>query len=658
MSFSNSRLLTKSRFKLALDCPVKLFYTRKEKIYANQKTEDTFLQSLAKGGFQVEELTRLHYPNGFLLEGNDWNYDLLAEETNKLVSKENVTIYEAAFRFGNLFIRTDIFVKKGNKVQLIEVKSKTFNSEDDETFIGKKGKIESKWRDVLYDLAFQKYVVQKCHPEWEVEAFLMLADKSKKASIDGLNQLFRITEKVGNRTGIIKPEGLTLKDTGDPVLEVVQVDKELDLIFSGKEKRLEMDFLQLVQGFSEHYEQDKKFNYPVGWQCKGCEFKLSKDDVSGLKSGFEECWAEQKDWTKTEFEKPKAFDIWDFRKGSKLLEENGKIFMDQLTEDDVDVKPEAGKLSRTARQWVQIEKTVSGEDTRFLELDGLKGEMGNWIFPYNFIDFETSGVALPFTKGTRPYEQVAFQFSHHKMYEDGSIEHHREYISNTPGEFPNFKFVRALKESLKDDEGTIFRYATHENSILNAIYDQLSASNEVDKSELMDFIKNITVSRADRAEKWDGERKMVDLLKVVKDYYYHPKMGKGNGLKFVLPAILEDSDFLKEKYTKKISDLRLTSTNFPHSHVWIQKDMNGNVVNPYKNLPPIFDGWTETEIEETVSELDEIADGGAALTAYAKLQYTVMTEAEREKITKSLLKYCELDTLAMVMLVEGLRNIK
>ncbi|MBP9096589.1 MAG: DUF2779 domain-containing protein, partial [Ignavibacteria bacterium] len=140
MSVSNSRLLTKSRFKLALDCPVKLFYTRKEKVYANQKTEDTFLQSLAKGGFQVEELARLHYPNGFLLEGNDWNYDLLAEETNKLVSKENVTIYEAAFRFGNLFIRTDIFVKKGNKVQLIEVKSRTFNSGDDDTFISKKGK--------------------------------------------------------------------------------------------------------------------------------------------------------------------------------------------------------------------------------------------------------------------------------------------------------------------------------------------------------------------------------------------------------------------------------------------------------------------------------------------------------------------------------------
>ena len=38
------------------------------------------------------------------------------------------------------------------------------------------------------------------------------------------------------------------------------------------------------------------------------------------------------------------------------------------------------------------------------------------------IDFETSAVALPFYAGMRPYEQIAFQFSHHVMHADGSIE--------------------------------------------------------------------------------------------------------------------------------------------------------------------------------------------------------------------------------------------
>ena len=49
--------------------------------------------------------------------------------------------------------------------------------------------------------------------------------------------------------------------------------------------------------------------------------------------------------------------------------------------------------------------------------------MDKWKFPLNFIDFETSMSALPFNKGRRPYEQIAFQFSHHTVNEDGIIRH-------------------------------------------------------------------------------------------------------------------------------------------------------------------------------------------------------------------------------------------
>jgi hypothetical protein len=74
-------------------------------------------------------------------------------------------------------------------------------------------------------------------------------------------------------------------------------------------------------------------------------------------------------------------------------------------------------------------------------------------------------------------------------------------------------------------------------------------------------------------------------------------------------------------------------------------------------LPPLFEGWTESELEENVSEMDGIADGGMALTAYAKLQYQDMTDKERDEITSGLLKYCELDTLAMVMIYEHFKEI-
>jgi len=45
------------------------------------------------------------------------------------------------------------------------------------------------------------------------------------------------------------------------------------------------------------------------------------------------------------------------------------------------------------------------------------------------------------------------------------------------------------------------------------------------------------------------------------------------------------------------------------------------------------------------------------MMAYCYSQFTEMSEAEREAIRASLLKYCELDTLAMVMLVEYWRDV-
>ena len=41
------------------------------------------------------------------------------------------------------------------------------------------------------------------------------------------------------------------------------------------------------------------------------------------------------------------------------------------------------------------------------------------------------------------------------------------------------------------------------------------------------------------------------------------------------------------------------------------------------------------------------------MMAYAKMQFSEMSEQEREFYRNALLKYCELDTLAMVMIYEG-----
>jgi hypothetical protein len=51
--------------------------------------------------------------------------------------------------------------------------------------------------------------------------------------------------------------------------------------------------------------------------------------------------------------------------------------------------------------------------------------------------------------------------------------------------------------------------------------------------------------------------------------------------------------------------------------------------------------------------MDGLADGGAAMTAYNYLQFSEIPLEQRKSISTSLLRYCELATLAMVMLVEG-----
>ena len=58
--------LSKSDFKLARECPTKLYY--KKLGYPSKKSEDPYLQYLAEGGYRVEKLAKLLYPSGVELK--------------------------------------------------------------------------------------------------------------------------------------------------------------------------------------------------------------------------------------------------------------------------------------------------------------------------------------------------------------------------------------------------------------------------------------------------------------------------------------------------------------------------------------------------------------------------------------------------------------
>lgn len=651
---TDKRYLTKSRFKLALECPTKLYYTKKSE-YVDNKIEDPFLRALAEGGYQVGELAKQYFPGGHDITTLD--YEDAERETSELLENENVIIYEPAIRFGNLFIRIDVLVKKGNRFELYEVKAKSYENSTEDPFLNKNGTIKAKWLPYLYDVAFQRYVLQGAFPEHEVSSYLMLSDKQAPSPTDGLNQKFRIVRDESNRTGIKVSVSLDEEDLQSRILTTVPVDEYVAQIIEGtesKDKR-EESFEELVNRFSDAYSKDEKIVTPLGKKCKTCEFYCSKEELAaGKLSGFRECWKNALGWTDNDFKHGTVLDIWNFRRSEQLLSDGVAKLLDVSEED---INPKADKkagLSASERQWIQVDKARNKDSTPYLDREGLKAEFDSLRYPLHFIDFETTSVTVPFSKGRVPYETVAFQYSHHEMYEDGRIAHKGEYINTACGSFPNYDFLRSLKRDLSDDEGSIFRYSYHENTVLNHIYQQLVAdpAPPEDAEELKAFIRLITTSTKDSVEKWQGDRNMVDLAEWVKRYYYDPATGGSNSIKAVLPAMLDSSEYLQRRYSAPIYGAKdgIPSHNFSDWR-WIEHK-DGKVVDPYKLLPKMFADISDHDFE-LLSQEDELSNGGAALTAYARLQFSEMSDYERDEVTAALLKYCELDTFAMVMIFEG-----
>ena len=645
--------LTKSRFKLGVECPTKLFYTSNKR-YANSKSDDEFLKALAQGGFQVEELARLEFENGILIEGNSWEHKELVESTNKLLERENVVLFEPAFLTNNCFVRADILVKRGKKVELFEVKAKSISLHDEYYFIGKRGEIKADWKEHFYDIAFQKYVIQKSFPEWEIKPFIVLVDKNKKATVDGLNQKFKISSNSSKRTGIIVEQGLTKSGIGESILAKFPVNHIISHIFNKKSIiHGSNSFGEVVQLFVDSYIHDEKIKTPINIKCKSCEF--INEAESKLKSGFDECWKEQLLISNKLIDRPKVYDLANFKSANKFMSQ-GKFFMVDLTRDNLTSSTKSKGLSISERQWLQVIKEKENDSSAFIDIKGLTEELSEWIYPLNFIDFETSTVAIPFNKGRKPYEQICFQFSHHTVQSDGTIIHESEFINTEAGIFPNFKFIRALKDSLSKNTGSIFRYSHHENTVLNVIHNQLKSSKEDDRNELMEFIETISHSTSNNLDTWEGDRDMIDLCEVVKLFYFDPYTKGSNSIKAVLPAILHSNSHLKNKYTKPIKNINLSSINFNEDKIWLHLNEKNEVISPYSNLPNLFEDWPESELDSLISEIEGIDNGGTVLIAYSRLQFQEMTYAERKEINNALLMYCELDTLAMVMIYEFFKN--
>lgn len=644
------RYLTKSRFKTAVECPTKLFYTGKRKEYADSMADNEFLAMLAEGGYQVGALAKLRFPEGIEILEKD--HATAEAKTRVYLSNESVVLFEPAIRFGNFFIRIDILVKTGNHFDLIEVKAKSYNSVTPE-FYNKNGSIKPAVLPYVQDAAFQTWVLQQAYPDASITTALMMPDKGQAAPVDGVNQMFKF-----NRGGEVEtrlPDGVDTKRLAETLLAIVNVTNDVAKIlgepieFPGGPALIG----QAASTWAEAYAQDQRISPIIGRYCKACQYKT--EPGGPLKSGFHECWKQANGWQDADFRNGLVLDLSNCRRIPTLIDQ-GIYKLSQVHKEDLgDFEDEAGPqgLTPMQRQWFQVNGLPDYCRNKGYYFDDflVRSAMAEWKFPYHFIDFETAAVALPFYAGMRPYEQIAFQFSHHVMTADGQISHAGEFLCVTPGDFPNFKFARALKRELEGDEGTVFMWSPHENTILSRISTQLQSDPNppADVEELRSFLGSVTKG---------GSRAMVDLCALAGKAYFHPDTKGSSSIKKVLPAILKSSSLLKDTYSQPIygAPNGITSLNYASSEgfTWIDVGGDGRVSDPYAKLKQAAKDLLPEGIEETdEGETSVIAEGGAAATAYARLQFEDLDTEARKRIESALLRYCELDTLAMVMISQA-----
>jgi hypothetical protein len=226
-------------------------------------------------------------------------------------------------------------------------------------------------------------------------------------------------------------------------------------------------------------------------------------------------------------------------------------------------------------QKLQIESHIGNKSV--IDKDNITKFLFSISYPVYYMDFETFMPAIPMFNGTRPYQQIPFQYSLHYQKTAKSKVEHYEFLADAEGD-PREPFLKKLLADTKEP-GIILVY---------------------NKSFEITRMKELAADFPKYAKE-TGERieRIVDLmLPFQKKFYYKPEMLGSYSIKSVLPALVPELS--------------------------------------YKGM--------------------EIADGGTASAAFESLYYE--EDAFRiMEIRDNLLKYCGLDTLAMVEILKVLQGL-
>lgn len=212
----------------------------------------------------------------------------------------------------------------------------------------------------------------------------------------------------------------------------------------------------------------------------------------------------------------------------------------------------------------------------FFDAEGAANDLAAYRLPGYFLDFETSMFAIPIWAGTRPYQHIPFQFSLHILSEAGDLQH--QAFLDLSGNDPSRRFAETLVSAC-GEEGPVFVYsAKFEKGRIKELAERFPDLR----------IRLLAISN-----------RMVDLLDIATDRYYHPSQQGSWSIKKLLPAIAPDLDY---------------------------------------------------------GELDGVQNGEMAMTAFKEAIALSCSSERIVEIEAQLQRYCGLDTLAMVRIWELFRG--
>jgi len=488
--------LSKTRFKLALECPTKVYYSLDQR-YVDQKKDDDFLEALAKGGYQVGALAKVMFLNrdAGAVEISSRDQDEQVRETAELLQRENVTIFEATIRHKNLLVRVDVLVKQASRLDLIEVKSKSWDPAED-SLVGltpRHKPITPEWEPYVYDVAFQERVLALAYPTLEIHPWLLLVDKSRTNTVTGLPLKFPIVGEGRNRSVQIASD-FDMAQLKEPLLIQVDareaVNKAQRLILKKKGGQ-DIQFDSLIEATAAAIDRGDRLGPYVGSPCKSCEFYCPPTSRSEAnRSGWAEC---METYLETPVKDSREESIFGFYGQADIggpLDAR-RLWIRDLSESDLNVMATADKISRSARHELQWREIAKKDTEPFFRMEILRRVVGAWKFPIHFIDFETARPALPFHAGHRPYQQILFQFSDHVVTSDGAVRHAAEFLKSDGADSPSIEVVRRLRRSLENDDSTVLHWYPHERTVLAEIHEEIRRVNPPDAVELVTFLDSL-----------------------------------------------------------------------------------------------------------------------------------------------------------------------